>query len=546
MALISSNKVLPEGDPTSDVWLVGECPGFDEDRLGRPFIGAAGQLLREALRRHGRARTQQGRTDIDAHVTDVYITNVCGYRPANNDFALLKDSWQLNDGILELKKAINTYKPNVVIALGNEALKVLTGKYGAYNHNASILQSLDSFGKTKVVCCLHPANVLRSEIGSPLFDFAIRRGIEQGASPLFQEEPRYITIDPTQSDIDELYKASELIVDIENVKDKTSIRCIGFSHRDCHAVCFRWNGDNYATIKNLLESGIPCIFHFGVHDVTVLKLNGIDVANYADDTIIRAHVIDPELPRKLAVLNYLYTTWPYYKSTGRDDDDIKGWSNKRSTEELLEYCGKDVISQRRVWMEQEIDPGFTPTLRALHQQEMKMQRMSINLGLRGLLVDEDRRKELNELATGKIKFFLNQLFNLIQKEINPGSPKQMAKLMYEDLGLPIRKSRKTGNPTTDEDALVSLLQVCSGKLLTLKTDSAKKEWQIKLGVIKCVMNLREWMKIKSSYIDITLHEGRAKSTWNVPGTETGRWSASNFCDSSGLNLQTLPRGSIEG
>ena len=540
---ISDIKINPEGEPNAKLWLIGDAPGFDDLRFQRPFIGASGQLLRETLRRHGKGMTASGTIAIDAQLVDVYVTYVCNYRPLDGDFSLLKDTWQLSDGILELKKAINEYKPNCIITLGDAALSTLCGKYGAYNHNASILPSLAQYGSTKVVACLSPNKVLGSEGDTPLFDFAIRRGVEQSEFADIRYEPRDIRIDPTQSDIEELFAAKELVVDIENIKHKTTIRCIAFSPRDSVGICFNYNQTNYKTIVDLLGSGIPLIFHNGVHDVTVNQLEGNVVTNYFDDTIIRAHILDPELPRSLAVLNYLYTTWPYYKTGGTEDNDIKGWSTKKSTEELLEYCAKDVISTRRIWSEQQSE--FTPDLLNLHAQEMKVQRMAVALGHRGLLVDEERRSILSDLATKKIKFYLNQFWNLAKKEVNPGSPKQVCEFLYDDLGLPVRKNRKTGGRTSDEDALVSLLQHCSGKLLTLKTDKARQEWSIKLAILKVLLILREWLKVKSSYIDITLHDGKAKSTWKVPGTETGRWSAANFCDSSGLNLQTLPRGGIE-
>ena len=63
-----------EGNPLSDVLLVGEGPGAREDATGRPFVGPAGQLLDELLASVGWART------------DVFITNVVKCRPpANRD-----------------------------------------------------------------------------------------------------------------------------------------------------------------------------------------------------------------------------------------------------------------------------------------------------------------------------------------------------------------------------------------------------------------------------------------------------------------------------
>lgn len=67
--------MLARGNPQARMMLVGEDPGADEDRLGAPFIGAAGQLLDRILEAAGLARD------------DLYITNVVKCRPPGNRLA---------------------------------------------------------------------------------------------------------------------------------------------------------------------------------------------------------------------------------------------------------------------------------------------------------------------------------------------------------------------------------------------------------------------------------------------------------------------------
>src|SRR5215203_2335026 len=61
-----------EGDPQAEIMFIGEGPGFHEDQQGRPFVGAAGQLLTEMLRL------------IELRREDVFITNVVRCRPPGN------------------------------------------------------------------------------------------------------------------------------------------------------------------------------------------------------------------------------------------------------------------------------------------------------------------------------------------------------------------------------------------------------------------------------------------------------------------------------
>ena len=70
---LTANKGVPgEGPADADVMLVGEAPGFNEDKQGRPFVGAAGRFLEELLGEAGLKRSE------------VYITNVVKHRPPNN------------------------------------------------------------------------------------------------------------------------------------------------------------------------------------------------------------------------------------------------------------------------------------------------------------------------------------------------------------------------------------------------------------------------------------------------------------------------------
>jgi DNA polymerase len=69
----ASNTVFADGAPDAPLMVIGEAPGADEDRLGRPFVGRSGQLLDRMLSAIGYARTR-----------NAYITNVLFWRPPGN------------------------------------------------------------------------------------------------------------------------------------------------------------------------------------------------------------------------------------------------------------------------------------------------------------------------------------------------------------------------------------------------------------------------------------------------------------------------------
>ncbi len=105
-----SKVVFGVGDPRAPVMFVGEGPGADEDRIGEPFVGRAGQLLDKILAAMGLARGQ------------VYIGNIVKCRPPENR-APLPDEAATCTPFLAAQIAI--IKPQVIVALGKVALEGL-------------------------------------------------------------------------------------------------------------------------------------------------------------------------------------------------------------------------------------------------------------------------------------------------------------------------------------------------------------------------------------------------------------------------------------
>ncbi len=105
----SRTQAVPgEGKPQPDLVLVGEGPGQAEDQTGRPFVGAAGQLLESLL------------ASINLTRADVFITNVVKCRPPQN-----RDPEPLEIDTctkLYLERQLILLKPKVIVTLGRHAL----------------------------------------------------------------------------------------------------------------------------------------------------------------------------------------------------------------------------------------------------------------------------------------------------------------------------------------------------------------------------------------------------------------------------------------
>ena len=110
------NIVFGEGDPKAVLVFVGEGPGQEEDQQGRPFVGAAGQLLTDIIAKGMKLRRE-----------DVYICNIVKCRPPDNRNP---EPDEIEACEPFLKKQLQAIKPGVIVALGNVAVKTLlkTGK----------------------------------------------------------------------------------------------------------------------------------------------------------------------------------------------------------------------------------------------------------------------------------------------------------------------------------------------------------------------------------------------------------------------------------
>jgi DNA polymerase len=141
--------VFGEGDPCARLVFVGEAPGEEEDKTGRPFVGRAGQLLTKMIGAMGLAREQ------------VYICNVLKTRPLNNATPTPREIEICSPYLLEQVGIIN---PEVIVTLGLPATKAILkveGSMGNLRASWSNMRLLDG-RKIPVMPTYHPSFVLRS------------------------------------------------------------------------------------------------------------------------------------------------------------------------------------------------------------------------------------------------------------------------------------------------------------------------------------------------------------------------------------------------
>ena len=143
------NLVFADGNPSARVLLLGEAPGREEDRAGRPFVGAAGQLLDRMFAAIGLDRSspdpQRG----------LYITNVLPWRPPENRDPTPAEIAMFRPFVL---RHIALADPDVIVTMGNTPLSCLFDEKGILRARGTWREIL---GKP-VLPMTHPAYLLRN------------------------------------------------------------------------------------------------------------------------------------------------------------------------------------------------------------------------------------------------------------------------------------------------------------------------------------------------------------------------------------------------
>ncbi|AXA35748.1 Uracil-DNA glycosylase, family 4 [Candidatus Sumerlaea chitinivorans] len=150
-----TNPVFGVGNPNADLVFIGEAPGANEDAQGVPFVGAAGNLLTQELRKHGISREE------------VYICNILKCRPPNN-----RDPFP--DEILNcepyLKQQLSIIAPKMLCGLGRFAVGTLLKRPIPI---MKLRGTWESYEGIPLFICLHPAAVLHQPQNRHFFEIDI-------------------------------------------------------------------------------------------------------------------------------------------------------------------------------------------------------------------------------------------------------------------------------------------------------------------------------------------------------------------------------------
>jgi DNA polymerase len=150
----ATNLVFGDGQEHADVMLIGEAPGRDEDREGKPFVGVSGQLLDVMLSYVGLSRDE-----------NIYITNILPWRPPGNR---QPTDAEIAACLPFLARHIALVSPKILVFLGGTSAKTLLGRREGitrlrgqwYEYTSPALENA-GIAPIPAMATLHPAYLLR-------------------------------------------------------------------------------------------------------------------------------------------------------------------------------------------------------------------------------------------------------------------------------------------------------------------------------------------------------------------------------------------------
>lgn len=560
------------------VAIVGEVWGPEERKVGAPFVGDSGRELTRML------------TDAGLSRSDCFLTNVCSRQPPGQDTSMfflssktakvegeqslrgLYPDPQTRLDLARLHKQLAYIRPKVIVALGNYALWALTEANfkisnkkgwkvptGITNWRGSYLEwntwdadGIDPELHTPVIPTFHPAAIMRSwpDRTPAVHDLRARVGpLSKGfAVPKpeyrFTLKPSFEQVMDALTHLANLPAGSWITSDTETRGE--SVACLGIAWSDKDAICIPfasaaansgsyWSPEEEARIVTALEAPLSG---------NRLRLSNQNInfdrqywrrflfvqSRPSFDTMVAQHVCWPGTPRGLAYIASLYCR--YYKFW---KDDGRKWDIDQDESVLWRYCCVDCVT---TWESTQVLQALISKLglNAQFAERMRFLEVAFRLMLRGIRVDDkERARQIMQVMEdqSKIENYFGRIIPsgwlpLLKGKTSSAewynSPAQAAALFYDILGCKEIIDRKTGNRTLDDDALLRIGQ--SHPLLA--------------QLVEPLQSLRSLGVILSNQLMARAdQDGRMRSTFDITGTDTFRWSSYENAFWRGMNLQNI-------
>jgi DNA polymerase-1 len=278
--------------------------------------------------------------------------------------------------------------------------------------------------------------------------------------------------------------------------------------------------DDAALAGWLADPTRPKIVHDANGPLLALRAHGWRVAGLATDTAMMAYLVAPDQRSyALADLTLRHLKRELRQETG-DDQGLLFETGDEVAETAMLHAR--AVIDLAVALQGELEErGGT---RLLHDIELPLVEVLVGMEQVGIAVDQELLTDLESEFADGVREAANDAYEVIGREINLGSPKQLQAVLFDELGMPKTKRTKTGY-TTDADALVGLFEKTEHPFLQhlLRHRDVSRLRQTVEGLLKTVAP-----------------DGRIHTTFNQLIAATGRLSSTD------PNLQNIPVRTEEG
>jgi DNA polymerase I-like protein with 3'-5' exonuclease and polymerase domains/uracil-DNA glycosylase len=525
--------------------IVGEAPGFEDERRGEFLCGAPGALLTNILHSIGLSRAS------------CFVTSVCRVRPPGGDISLWlsenkknpfpgewifhKDSWihpHVKAGMDKLEQELALVQPRIVLALGNLALWSLTGYSGVGKWRGSRIET----PRFTVIPALHPSAILRQMDLAPVFQMDLRRvkNLLEGT-----QKPQELVTEVAPSFIQASSRLRELLAQADlgpltlagDIETRAKfITCWGVAWTPTNSLTipfitanpdfpFYWSADEEAELVYLINQlhRHPSITWLGqnyLYDCQYYHRHWLALPRKVIDTMIGHHSIYSTMRKGLDFLSSMYCRDHVYWK-----DESKDWDPSVGEKQLWAYNGKDCCATFEAGMEiLETKKKLGLDQHFAFQQELFFP--VLRMMIRGVRINHAERKRLRGELIQAALLRQDRINYLVGHELNPKSPKKVMEFFYSDMKIPGIKALATDKLTVNSQALSAI---------------ATREPLLR-PLCQALAESRSIGVFLSTFIEAELDDDhRMRCSFSIAGTDSYRFSSSQNAFNSGMNLQNIPK-----
>lgn len=519
------NLVVPQIGPSLRLALA-EAAGAEENAKQQPLVGGSGRTMNMLWGKAGVKRES------------LTVLNCINCQPPNNLYPTDAAS-RVYISEQDAKAAVsqcyrNHVKPVLdsrpwtrIDAIGEKALRTLTGKTdGIMKWRGSPLPLVGEV-KEKVIGVLHPSYLMRDQAMIPATISDLKKGLDV--------PPEHYNLQPTVDDVYSFIGSKILCFDIETNRRTNQITMVGLATRPYHVTVVPWSGNYIGALLQVFRTAEELVGQNIIHfDIPFLERNEVrfDGLKQIWDIMLLQHLVQPDMGHDLEFISSIFTQKPAWKHLHQVDEplycardvdvtlqsylQLRPLVKQLGMEDLYKYCQVPLAKMCTLMHDVGVrtNPKKLAELAVQYQKELIALEEKLPAELRPYDKAIRVREKAPDGTLGKSGKPVKYIHVPGVERIAPwNSPSLLGKYLYETLGLPKQYHPKTKKLTTDKNALERLFR---------KTQNPNLELIRQVSSLDTIIN-----GFLDDDKDSQAAQGVVHANFLPHGTSTGRLSSSD-------------------